>query len=313
VSFTLELLLPAQCSQSSPCPLFATQTNHRRWALVALARGYAALVYPGADSDDQTDGFRLAYPEATWGLIARRAWLGSRALDYVLMRSEVDQQRVCITGHSRNGKQSLILAAWDERITAVISSSSGAPAMSPYRFTSSDTFSESPYGPWPNAPSMLNCSCTRNAADDARPPDPRCCWWLPSVADWDGRENEVPVDSHGLLALIAPRAVASQCAHNDPCDPSFAVERSYLAGKAVYAFLNATERLRLIWRPGQHHGFEDMQLYFDWFDAALGLGPGSLADFEEVLIHHFDWEAWNRTTAFVAPPAQDAAREERVR
>jgi hypothetical protein len=36
-----------------PFPLFLTQTNHRRWALKAVARGFAACVYPGADVDDQ--------------------------------------------------------------------------------------------------------------------------------------------------------------------------------------------------------------------------------------------------------------------
>jgi hypothetical protein len=132
-TFTVEMLIPTACSGSSPCPLFMTQTNHRRWAVAGLGRGYIGLIYPGADSNDATDTFRLAYPNATWALIARRAWLGSRALDYALTRPEVNPQQVCITGHSRNGKQSMILAAWDERVTAVISSSSGAPAMSPYR------------------------------------------------------------------------------------------------------------------------------------------------------------------------------------
>lgn len=39
----------------------------------------------------------------------------------------IDPARVCITGHSRNGKQSLITAAFDERFTAVVGSSPGTP------------------------------------------------------------------------------------------------------------------------------------------------------------------------------------------
>ena len=97
--------------------------------------------------------------------IYRRAWLGSRALDYMLTRSDVNPsivrphrlnweqgsclrcshnlhlhspvcQQVSITGHSRNGKQSLIAAAFDERITAVVGSSPGMPIASPIRFSS---------------------------------------------------------------------------------------------------------------------------------------------------------------------------------
>lgn len=253
-TFTVEMLVP-DLSQGAPLPpLFMTQSNHRRWGLVGLSRGYTVCIYPGADSDDQTDPLLASYPTATWGLIRRRAWLGSRALDYVLSLGITNASQVAITGHSRNGKQSMIAAAWDERITAVISSSSGAPAMSPYRLTSSFTFSESPYGTWPNAPPDCNCSCTRNPTDP-RPKDARCCWWLPSVVDWDGRENEMPIDSHALLGLIAPRHFASEAAWTDPCDPSFAVEKSYVAGKVVYDWLGASDNIRVAWRPGQHHGF----------------------------------------------------------
>lgn len=312
---TIEVLMPEACTPAARCPLFLTQTNHRRWALAAVARGYAALVYPGADSNDQTDVFRYAYPNATWGLIARRAYLGMRALDYALAHlPQIDPSAVGVTGHSRNGKQSLIFAAWDSRITAVIDSSSGAPAMSPYRFTSAYTQSESPYGPWPAPPQgFCNCSCPRDT-NDPRPKDPRCCWWLPSVVDYEGRENMLPIDSHGLLALIAPRAVASQTAYTDPCDPSFAVERTYVAAKAVYAYHGAPGNLKLVWRPGQHHGFDNIQLYFDFFDAAFGRGPQSLASFgtPQVLLHTFDWAAWNVSHAYVPPPSKDAPAVQRV-
>ena len=44
----------------------------------------------------------------------------------------VSLYQVCVTGHSRNGKQSLIFAAHDERVAAVVGSSPGAPISSPY-------------------------------------------------------------------------------------------------------------------------------------------------------------------------------------
>lgn len=135
-----------------PRPVFLTQWNHRLWAVKAASRGYVACRYPGGDTGDSTGVFQAAYPNATWMKIYRRAWLGSRALDYMLTRSDVNPsivrphrlnweqgsclrcshnlhlhspvcQQVSITGHSRNGKQSLIAAAFDERITAVVGSS----------------------------------------------------------------------------------------------------------------------------------------------------------------------------------------------
>ena len=301
--FALELLYPESCSSQRKCPLFMTQTNHRRWAIIGISRGYAAAVYPGADSNDQTDPFRWAYPKSTWGLIRRRAWLASRAVDYLTTLDFIDSNKIAITGHSRNGKQSLIAAAFDDRFIAIISSSSGVPAMSPYRFTSSFTFSESPSSGWPNAPGNLNCSCTRSP--DHRPAIPECCWWLPSVASFEGHENEIPIDSHGLLGLIAPRFMLSECAWTDPCDPSFAVERAYSAGQEVYQFLNVSERLRIHYRPGQHHGFEDLENYFDWFDLAFGHGASLSSDFPEELLHDFDWKVWNSSGLTSHPVVPD--------
>ena len=69
--------------------------------------------------------------------------------------------------------------------------------------------------------------------------------------------------------MTLPTPCPSECALNDPCDPNFAVEGAYMEGKKVYQFYNATDNIRIVWRDGQHHGFEDIQSYFDWFDAAF--------------------------------------------
>ena len=52
-------------------------------------------------------------------LLARR-WY------YLFTLPQVNQGQVILTGHSRNGKQSLIVSAFDERFAAVIASSAGA-------------------------------------------------------------------------------------------------------------------------------------------------------------------------------------------
>jgi dienelactone hydrolase len=270
-----------------PFPLFMMAGPYDWWHEVALERGYAVCIYPGADGNDETDVFADAYAGATWSLLLRRAWLGSRALDYMLTRSDVIRDQICTTGHSRNGKQALIAAAFDNRIRAVASSSSGSPGAAPYRFTSRDTFAEAP-------------------ADF--PGD----WFRPSLRDATGREHELPIDAHGWLGMIAPRPLLIGTAWNDGCEPTFAVERAYRAGRQVYEWMGHPDRLRIRWRPGGHHSTLDREMvqgYFDWFDRAFDRGS-TAEEVPERLIHRFDWDDWrrNQDPHSVDPPDASADR-----
>lgn len=277
VQITIETMTP---DSGGPFPLFLTQTTHRVWAVMGVSRGYMACVYPASDENDQSARFVEVYPDCDWTTIPRRAWLAGRALDYLLTLDEVDGERVAITGHSRNGKQSLIAAAIDERITSVVSSSSGAAGASPYRFTSEREFLESV--------ETTTWMC----------PD----WFHPRLRFFTGREDRLPIDTHGYLALIAPRACLLSTALNDGCESTFAVERAYLAAQQVYERMGRAEALRIRWRPGGHETrAEDIQSYFDWFDSTLGRGT---FDFPEKLLHAFDWQAWReRAGDSGEPPA----------
>lgn len=89
-SFTIEIIRPMQpWPGATPTnkvrhPVFLTQANHRRWGIKGVARGYVAVIYPGADVSDQSGAFRTVFPSATWGTILARSYLASRALDFVL-------------------------------------------------------------------------------------------------------------------------------------------------------------------------------------------------------------------------------------
>jgi len=124
VSFAVELLVPP-IAAGSAAPVFLTQWTHRGWALLGVERGYIGVVYPGSDGHplgrdppmptDAAPAFQAAYCEAcghcgptAWALIGARAWVASRAIDYVVSAAadlRADASRICITGHSRNGKQ----------------------------------------------------------------------------------------------------------------------------------------------------------------------------------------------------------------
>ena len=151
-TFAVEILIPTR-QNNVGCPLFLTQWNHRSWALVGLSRGYCAIVYPGSDVRDAAPLFQRAYPTATMMLIVARAYVASLILDLfnstlsmpaALRLPHINHQQICITGHSRNGKQSLLAAAIDARFSAVVGSSPGAPIASPYHLSSHNFYGEGP-------------------------------------------------------------------------------------------------------------------------------------------------------------------------
>jgi len=295
-----------------PFPLLLTQPRYYQipWAELALARGWAVCLWPGLDShhrekdfpgwDSVWQTFRTEYPDATWTEISTKAWLASRSIDALLdARSPVKIARgqIGIIGFSRYGKQAMVAAAFDERITSVVARSPGSPASCPYRFTSRDTFAEAPA----DFPSE---------------------WFLPSLRAFTGREDELPIDAHGWYALIAPRRCLVHTAHNDGAEPTFAVERAYLEGRKVYAFLGASDNLRVSYRVGQHGPITDehRRENLDWLDLSAGRGTVRQEDFPEALLHHFEWQEWKvatpaaelRVPAGGAEPRNDAERRARI-
>ena len=118
-----------------PFPVFLTnQPETGSWIHPAIRRGYIACVYDATDprfgATDDSDKFIDVYPDYDFACIARWSWAAMRAVDYLCTLPEVDANKIGITGHSRNGKQALLAAAFDERIGAVVGSSGTRPATS---------------------------------------------------------------------------------------------------------------------------------------------------------------------------------------
>ncbi len=302
-AFEMWLWIP---TGDGPFPLLMTAPRYYQidWAEDALARGYMVCLYPGVDKDHPEkafpgyhsvwETFRKEYPEATWTEIVCKAWLASRALDYILAPAQgypVASEQVGIIGHSRYGKQSMIAAAFDERFTAVVARSPGSPASCPYRLTTRDTFMET-VRDYPGS------------------------WFLQSLKGYYGTENELPMDAHGWYALIAPRPLLIHTAHQDGCEPTWAVEQGYLEGRQVYQLLGAPEKCRVSYRSGSHNPItpEHRQENLDWFDLAFGRGAVKSTDFPEVFLHRFDWDGWKsaQTPEALEAPQPDAPAEARV-
>ncbi|HEX72688.1 MAG TPA: hypothetical protein ENN65_05190, partial [Candidatus Hydrogenedentes bacterium] len=261
----LQLYMP---KGDGPYPVFMTQDNHRGWAQIALRRGYIACVYAGADSRDDTDTFCEAWPEYDWSRLMRRGWAAGRCLDYLETVPEANAKQSALTGHSRNGKTSLMGAALDPRIAVVISSSSGVGGSMPSRYSGEHHFTEGIE------------HITRNFPE----------WFHPRWRFFIGREHKIPVGVHHFAALAAPRACLLSIATHDTVENSWTGQHTYLAAKQVYDLYGAGDRLRILWRSSTHETWgEIIERYIDWCDTQFGRGD---FPFPETFVYPWDWDGW---------------------
>lgn len=161
--------------------------------LLAQGWGYAVLIPTTVQADNGaglTEGIiglcNKGRPRKLddWGALRAWAWGASRALDYFETDKAVNAKQVGITGHSRYGKAALVTMAYDPRFTIGYISSSGMGGAALYR----RNFGER----------LENVA----AANEYH-------WMAGNFLKYAGplTPNDLPVDSHELIALCAPRPV----------------------------------------------------------------------------------------------------------
>lgn len=187
-----------------------------------LDAGYAiAMFYPGDVAPDNPGAIAPlealtpdgAPPGQRTGAVAAWAWLYIRALEALSADARFDAERVVLWGHSRNGKSALLAAAMDPRPAAVISLQPGTGGGSLQR----DDVGES------------------IAAITETYPH----WFAPVYATYAGREAELPVDMHQLIALIAPRPVLLTAARRDQWSDPHGAFRAAQGAAPAYALAGA--------------------------------------------------------------------------
>ncbi|HEV2348246.1 MAG TPA: acetylxylan esterase [Terriglobia bacterium] len=165
------------------------------WQQQVLARGwgYASIIPTSVQADNGaglTEGIiglcNQGQPRQPddWGALRAWAWGASRALDYFETDKSVDARQVGLEGHSRYGKATLVAMAYDQRFAVAFVSSSGEGGAKLYRRHFGET--------------------VENIAGLGA-----YHWMAGNFIKYAGPLNagDLPVDSHELIAMCAPRPV----------------------------------------------------------------------------------------------------------
>lgn len=183
-----------------------------------------------------------------WSAIGAWSWGLSKVVDFLETQPMVDKQKIILHGHSRLGKTALWAGVNDQRFAAVISNESGEGGAAITRRNYGENL-------W---------RITNNFPH----------WFKNTYKQFAYRENELPIDQHILLSLVAPRplyvASAVDDKWSDPkgeflgakyAEPVYNLYTIKGLGDLEFPALNTPigKHVRYHIRDGKH----DMNLY-DW-------------------------------------------------
>ncbi|MCX7983879.1 MAG: T9SS type A sorting domain-containing protein [Bacteroidetes bacterium] len=188
---------------------------------IFTSRGIATIQYlfsdvaPWTQSARGLGNFYKLYPDTKVGYFTAWAWGVSRIIDGLerIPNSNIDLQRLAITGCSFAGKIALFSGALDERIALTIAQEPGGGGDATWRF--SQTLGSS-VEILSNAQSYF--------------------WYHQDLSQFNNAVTKLPFDHHQVMALIAPRALL---VIGNPSMVWLAEESGYVGCRAAHQVWNA--------------------------------------------------------------------------
>jgi dienelactone hydrolase len=200
-------------------------------------RGYVCLVPDYPSFGEYTYDWRAHSARFASGSM-KAIWNNMRAVDLLQSLSEVDRDRIGCIGHSLGGHNGLFTAAFDQRISAIVTSC-GFTAFHDY------------YGG-----NLMGWTSER---------------YMPRIRTvFQNDPNRVPFDFHEVIAALAPRAVFVNAPLGDDNFDVAGVKKVLAAASEVFEFRSARGKLR-VEHPESGHDFptEIRLAAYTWLDEQL--------------------------------------------
>ncbi|MCZ8510880.1 dienelactone hydrolase family protein [Paenibacillus filicis] len=216
------------------------------YGLELARRGYAVLAPDvlsagerifGGKKPYQTAPFEDRYPE--WSMIGKMIYDHQQGLDTLSLFDFVDMNRIGVIGHSLGGTNAFFLAAFDNRIKAVVSSCG--------------------FGSFAGDPTPERWGLRRE-------------WftYIPKLNEFLSK-GEAPFEFNEVAAAIAPRAYFNWSTQNDKFFPHWeAIGKSMLTIKRVYDGLEVPQKFSSLIGEGEHSFPAPIRkMAYQWLDRQL--------------------------------------------
>ncbi|UUO05054.1 prolyl oligopeptidase family serine peptidase [Blastopirellula sp. J2-11] len=200
------------------------ESRERMYAKELAERGYVVIApyYP------TLGGYQPKLKEQSWesGTL-KSIWDNSRCLDLLDSLPYVQSGKYAAIGHSLGGHNSVFIATFDPRIATVISCC-GLDSFVDYK-----------------AGDPGNWAAGRGWCQDR---------YMPKLAAYQGRLQEIPFDFYELVAMLAPRPVMIIAPLRDSNFQPDSVDRIAAAARPVFELYGAAENLQVA-HPDTEHTF----------------------------------------------------------
>lgn len=215
--------------------------DYPRYTLELAERGYVTIA-PDYTllGDNQTDPEQLGYVSGTM----KGIWSHIRAVDLLQSLPEVDPERIGTIGVSLGGHNSLFVAAFDERLKVIVTSS-GFDSFLDYMDGNPSGWCQKRYMP------RIETVCQK-------------------------KPEQIPFDFPEVLASLAPRALFVHAPQSDSNFKVASARKCVDAARTIYRLQGAEALIQAIYPPGEH-GFpvEIRQQAYQFVDRALKHTPRS--------------------------------------